>query len=273
MKNTAWLTERYASASVIQKIYPVIAHGIRVDRVNTNAWLETKGRLEQENRRIYPNLKITGLRWLSNAYKTKQYSSLVIDLPTPEMADALILNGIVDAKETKSVERFDQAASLTRCYRCQEYGHIARTCKNEIRCAECNQAHDTRTHKDVAPAAIPGCAACGKKGHTAYNADCPFKMKMKKCTAKRLARKRPFYGQYQQKTSEKKGQNEKEKTKTEKSKASILGGGPEELKAALREKIKGYTQGREPSKEESILIQTEIARICTLEKEIVAKKA
>ena len=34
------------------------------------------------------------------------------------MADALILNGLVEAKEMKAVERFDQAASLTRCYRC-----------------------------------------------------------------------------------------------------------------------------------------------------------
>ena len=97
---------------------------------------------------------------------------MVLNLPTLEMADTLILNGLVKAKEIKAVERFDQAASLTRYYRCQEYGYIARTCKNEVRCAECNQTHDTRVHTTVAPAAAPGCAACGKKGHTAYNADC-----------------------------------------------------------------------------------------------------
>ena len=41
----------------------------------------------------------------------------MLNLPTPEMADTLILNGLVKAKEIKAVERFDQAASLTRCYR------------------------------------------------------------------------------------------------------------------------------------------------------------
>ena len=274
-KNTTWLTGRYASARVIRKTYPVIAHGIKVEGFSINAWPEAKKKLERDNQRLYPNLEIAGVRWLSNAYKTKKYSSLVLDLLTPEMADALILNGIISEKETKSVERFDQAASLTRCYRCQEYGHIARTCKNEVRCAECNQAHDTRTHRETAPKATPGCAACGKGGHTAYDADCPFKAKMKKYTARRLAKKRPFYGQHWQETDKGESQERKrkEETNARKSKASILGGGPEELKAALREKIKEYTQDRKPSKEESILIQTEIARIRALEKEITAEEA
>ena len=271
-KNTAWLTERYTSASVIRKTYPVIAHGIKVEGTNTSAWPEVRKRLKRDNQRSHPDLEIIGIRWLSNAYKTKKYSSLVLDLPTPEIADALILNGIVDAKETKSVERYDQAASLTRCYKCQEYGHIARTCKNEVRCAECNQTHDTRTHKEIAPAATLGCAACGKKGkgHTAYDADCPFKTKMRKCTARRLAKKRPFYGQYQQRTDKGESQGGEKEMRAEESKASILGGGPEERKAALREKIKEYTQDRKPSKEESILIQTEIAKIRALEKETAA---
>ena len=271
-ENTTWLTERYTSASVIRKTYPVIAHGIKVEGINTNAWPEVKKKIERDNHRLHPDLEIMGIRWLSSAYRTKKYSSLVLDLPTPEIADALILNGIVDARETKNVERYDQAASLTRCYKCQEYGHIARTCKNEVRCAECNQAHDTRVHKEVAPAATPGCAACGKKGkgHTAYDADCPFRTKMRKCTAKRLAKKRPFYGQYQQRTGKGESQGGEKEMRAEESKASILGGGPEERKAALREKIKEYTQDRKPSKEESILIQTEIAKIRALEKEIAA---
>ena len=57
--------------------------------------------------------------------------------------------------------------------------------------------------------------------------------------------------------------------KAKESTASIQRSGPEELKAALREKIKESTnQGRGLSEEESIQIRTEIARIQALEKEI-----
>ena len=45
-KDISWLIERYASASVIRKVYLVIAHSIRVDGVNISAWLETKERFE-----------------------------------------------------------------------------------------------------------------------------------------------------------------------------------------------------------------------------------
>ena len=138
------------------------------------------------------------MRWLSNVYKTKKYSSLVLNLPTPEMIDTLIRNSLIVAKKAKIIARFDQAASLTRCYRCQAYGHIARTCRDEIRCAECNQTHDTRSHEIVAPAAIRACAAYNKKGYVAYDKNCLFKIKIKKCTTRRLEAKRPFYEQQQQ---------------------------------------------------------------------------
>ena len=64
---------------------------------------------------------------------------------------------------------------------------------------------------------------------------------MKRYTARRLAKKRPLYGQYQQETSERGSQGGKGEMKAKESTASIQRSGPEELKAALREKIKEST--------------------------------
>ena len=41
----------------------------------------------------------------------------MLDLLIPKIANVLILNGIVDVKEIKSVKRYDQAVSLTRYYK------------------------------------------------------------------------------------------------------------------------------------------------------------
>ena len=137
-KNTTWLIGRYASTRIIQKIYLIIAYSIKVEGFNINVQSEVKKKLERDNQRLYPNLKIAGVRQLFNIYKTKKYSSLILNLLALEIINILILNGIISEKEMKSVKRFNQMASLTRCYRYQKYKYIARTCKNEVRYVEYN---------------------------------------------------------------------------------------------------------------------------------------
>ena len=50
----------------------------------------------------------------------------------------------------------------------------------------------------IAPAAVQASAACNNKGHTECDTDCPYKIRMKKRTVKRLKEKIPLYGEHQQ---------------------------------------------------------------------------
>lgn len=79
-------------------------------------------------------------------------------------------------KEIK-VEAYRNKRNIpTRCYRCQEYGHIASMCRNEIKCERCSGSHDFMecTIKQTR------CANC-KLSHLASSKDCPvFKTVLEK---------------------------------------------------------------------------------------------
>lgn len=123
----------------------------------------------------------------------KGYSSLILNVTTPEMANSLVGKGLVEAGEIKRVEMFEQSASVLQCFRCQGYGHMARGCTKGVRCAECAQAHDTRDHQTKGQGAGQSCAPCGQKGHPAWYSKCPARAKERQRAAQRVANKPPLY--------------------------------------------------------------------------------
>ena len=203
-REDTWLrsTTGLSSAIVIKKSYPVMVHAMQISRFDTNDQAAIKTSIEGENRGLHPGLKVIRARWPASAWKStngqKRYSSLIVDVSTPEMADRLIAEGLTCRNEAKLVVKFDRMASTIQCYRCQSYGHMAMACINGVRCAECNQNHDTREHNSAAPTAAKACGPCQQEGHTAYSPTCPQRVKEWRRTTKRIARKAPFYDSCQQ---------------------------------------------------------------------------
>lgn len=179
-----------------------MVHGMQISKFDTNNQAAIKSSIESENRSLHPGLEITRVRWPASAWRStngrKQYCSLIVNVATSEMADRLIAEGLVYRNEAKLVVMFDQTASKTQCYKCQSYGHIARVCIRDVRCAECNQNHDTREHNSAAPTADKACGACQQEGHTVYSPTCPWRVREWKRTMKRISRKAPFYNSPQQ---------------------------------------------------------------------------
>lgn len=68
---------------------------------------------------------------------------------------------------------------VTRCFKCQQYGHFANSCSNDMRCANCAADHETRSCKSDAVC----CANCyfdnvgGYSVHRADSAQCPVFLK------------------------------------------------------------------------------------------------
>ncbi len=58
---------------------------------------------------------------------------------------------------------------VVRCYNCQKFGHISKTCKHISRCQNCAEHHDSA---DTVCRAKPCCANCGGS-HQAYSTKCP----------------------------------------------------------------------------------------------------
>ena len=122
----------------------------------------------------------------------------------------------------------------------------------------------------IARTGVQACAAYNKKGHTAYDTDCPYKIKIKKRTVKRLKEKIPFYGQHQQKIdrgSIRKSEETKRQKGATQETISTREKELSELKTSLRAIFEDYKkQGRQPNTIESTLIQTVLARIRALRK-------
>lgn len=66
-------------------------------------------------------------------------------------------------------------ASPLRCYKCQQYGHGSRNCRNEPRCFECGQL----AHGDEPCSSTKCCATCHSLNHTARSNACPIWQKEK----------------------------------------------------------------------------------------------
>jgi len=58
-----------------------------------------------------------------------------------------------------------------RCFNCQRYGHVTRTCRGQQRCSQCSSSH--HVHTTESPCTLdPLCVNCGKK-HPSFDKSCP----------------------------------------------------------------------------------------------------
>ncbi len=192
-RDTTWVANTLKTARVARKSFPVMIHAICVANFDVGNRVATKKKIEEDNRRLHPGLDVVSARWVSGTRPVGRWSSLVVDVASPAMADEMIKNRVVENSEMKRVERFDRTATAIQCFKCQIYRHMSKLCKNTARCAECRQSHNTWDHEKLAPNAPKACAVCGAAGHTAYAKHCPFKVKERQRTAQRVANKAPLY--------------------------------------------------------------------------------
>lgn len=176
--DTTWTKVIAKSAKVLRRSYPVMAHGIRVKSLDTKDNQAAVEAVTKANLRLHGKLDITAVKWPKGAQREgKTYSSLIIELGSPEHANRLLDGGMVLEGIMYDCSRFRRDARVTQCYRCQGYGHIARACRNDERCAHCAGKHDSAKCENANDAAKAKCAACGKAGHKAWTTTCPVREK------------------------------------------------------------------------------------------------
>ena len=169
-----WLRGLSASATIRRKVYTVMAHGIRVARVNTTNQASAIVEIERQNRALHPGLKIERVSW-PKTVEGKPVSTLHLDLFCPMAANRLLEKGLLEDLCAHTCEVFNQAAHLTQCFRCQAYGHVARACKSMAKCAHCAGEHSTQDCRRVDDQSKARCANCCQHGHTAWMKVCPVR--------------------------------------------------------------------------------------------------
>ena len=157
-------------------------HGVRVKGLNTSDQKRTIQAIYEENRQLHPELEIARIAWPKHVItEQKSYSSFILETSSPVTANRIITQGLIHEGEIKDCVRYLSEAKVTRCFNCQEYGHIARICKKSPACAECAGEHRAE-ECPKGPEAARKCAVCGGK-HRAGAPNCEIERKEKEKAA------------------------------------------------------------------------------------------
>ena len=143
--------------------------------------------LTWQNCTLHPGLAVVRVAW-PQAAQGKDYSSLVVDVYDPAAANQLLDKALVKGADVKMYEVFHHDLRLWRCYKCQQYSHVATTCHNHQCRTHCSGQHDTQQCKVTEDPARARCGACHQQGHKAWDKACTTHDKeLNRLTAARMA--------------------------------------------------------------------------------------
>ena len=175
-----WTKRVCKSVKVLRKTTPVIVHNIRIaaiDEKDQGAAIEA---LKGTNRVLHLQLDIAKVEWPPGAHKKnnnggdKRFSSLIVEVTSPEAANRLINEGLAFEGSISFCDSWVRNSTVQQCFNYYGYGHIVRVCKNLTRCGYCAGNHLSQAHqKDSTRVkyAIYG------GNHPAWGRDCPIRQK------------------------------------------------------------------------------------------------
>ncbi len=118
----------------------------------------------------------TGIKkayWLSKG--NKRTGSMVVHLPSAEEANRAINERMVKiGGQIAFVSEYHKMARPTRCYNCNQYGHVRARCSNPTLCGKCSGGHNS----DDCIGTEKRCPACNGP-HTVMDPGCPVYLREK----------------------------------------------------------------------------------------------
>ena len=177
-KHTDWTKSLCPSASVHQRSFAVLIHGVHTALYKRETCGEFERKLEKENSKLHPNMKISRSAWVKRLNKDQATSSLIIEVSSAAVANRMISEGVTLGYELKTVELYDYKGRITQCFRCQKYGsHTSTTCRALQRCGNCGGAYLTKECLTEAQDMRRQCAACKGGNHQSWSPECPERKK------------------------------------------------------------------------------------------------
>lgn len=107
-RTTGWEKLLFQLAKVLKQTFLVLMHGVRLEAVCQGHKTETAEKIQRQNKKYHPGLEILKMswpRWAKGARSdrlSKQYSSLLVDLATPEAANEAVEKGLVEGYQLKT---------------------------------------------------------------------------------------------------------------------------------------------------------------------------
>lgn len=156
--NTEWLGELGSGTKLVRPRHGVVVH--RVPTVDFSLPGNEKDGIQkimEENDLAAKGFYINEIAWMKRPDKPLGvHASLGIWLNTPDAAEWVVNNGLVFGQRYDgNIEHYQ--IERKRCYRCQGFGHLARSCQERARCGHCSGEHERR---NCPPGVRPKCLDC-----------------------------------------------------------------------------------------------------------------
>jgi len=161
----------YTSINYDAKWAKLVVHTVPIEPFSTK---EGEFLMKSEIETFNPRLRLMrNPIWLSKEENRtmKQHSSILIHLPSQDMAKMALESRIIIAGVSCRVEKY--IPRYTQCNKCQKFGHTRAYCTNEVKCRVCALSHEGKDHicqicqvrDQECPHSRAKCANCGKN-HT-----------------------------------------------------------------------------------------------------------
>lgn len=121
------------------------------------------------------------MAWAKKLLRAGRKTGLLhISVAEPKQANALIRSGLIWDYQLHDCEPFTGECLITQCFRCYQYGHVARMCRNNSQCGFCGgMSHATDDCMSKEDKAKHRCVPCGTAAakHPSWDRNCLVRMK------------------------------------------------------------------------------------------------
>jgi hypothetical protein len=191
-RKSEWCQTFGDKASIRKRTYGVIMHNVSTARVSLDSREEvdvTRIELQAENAGRMASIpaNIAYIGWLLGPGKARdlEHTMLVLEFEDDRAANMALSRGLVLYGKNHTCTLYDKSQKLQQCFKCQAYGHIARYCKRDPRCAYCAGEHLTEKCSRPKDRSVAKCAVCSdprvatkdikNTDHFAFDRECPVR--------------------------------------------------------------------------------------------------
>ena len=176
LEDQRWIQEQYPSSCPSIPQYQAIVHRVRVAGGINPAQIQALQKIQEENGRLHPNMKVIRASWLKSpkAREGKTHSSLILSVQSAQQVRDLVKKGLVHNGTLLIAEEFHPQQRATQCLNCGLFSHIAKYCRAKTVCGKCSGDHRTDTCQSTASR----CSNC-KGNHPSWASICKIKQAAK----------------------------------------------------------------------------------------------
>ena len=170
--------------NTIRDINNVPSKAFKAVAVGVHQSISDKEIIEELNKSNVKVNKVTRLK-----FKGTPTNKVIIEFDQEQDMKIALFNGIYFGRIRIRCETFRPKPQVTQCYQCQGFNHVAKDCKNQVKCLRCAGSHkSTECPNKNQDNLVVKCANC-KGDHASVSKDCPkFKEQLKIQTEKAKTR-------------------------------------------------------------------------------------